>query len=136
TNGGLGVVGYHLDLGAEGRLQRTVSGLQPGRDYRISLRYARNSAVTVPEDGVVSADVTIGSLDDTIVATAANPSRSTRDVTFGTYVATFTATARSETLTLAASGTSAGVIVDDLVIIGVEPGLDDVPVHYAFDEGE
>src|SRR5690606_13195912 len=65
-----------------------------------------------------------------------NPSRSTRDVTFGTYVATFTATARSETLTLAASGTSAGVIVDDLVIIGVEPGLDDVPVHYAFDEGE
>lgn len=136
TNGGLGVVGYHLDLGAEGRLHRTVSGLQPGREYRISLRYARDSGVTVPDGGVVSADVSIGTLDDTIVATEATPSRSTREVTFGTYVATFTATQRSETLALAASGTSAGVIIDDLVIIGQDPGLDEPRVYYDFDEGE
>ncbi|TDC47939.1 DUF1929 domain-containing protein [Jiangella ureilytica] len=137
--GGLGVVGYHLDLGESGSLTRTIDDLVPGREYRISLRYARDSRVSVPADGTVSADLSIGSLDATITATADEPSGISgipRPSTFGTYVGTFTATARSEPLTLTGSGTSAGVIVDDLTIVGVDPGVEDVPIHYTLDEGE
>lgn len=137
--GGLGVVGYHLNLGESGSITRTIDGLVPGREYRVSLRYARDSNVTVGDDDTVSADLTIGSLDTTITATADHPSGIfgvPRKSTFGTFVDTFTATSRSEPLTLAASGTSAGVVVDDLVVIAVDPGVEDVPIHYEFDEGE
>lgn len=137
--GGLGVVGYHLDLGESGSLTRSIDGLVPGKEYRISLRYARDSRETVGDGDTVSADVSIGSLDTTITATGDEPSGISgipRPTTFATFVGTFTATERSEPLTLTASGSSAGVVVDDLTIIGVDPGPDDVPVHYTFDEGE
>jgi type 1 glutamine amidotransferase len=119
TMGGLGVVGYQLNLGANGRLERPVKDLIPGQEYRISLRYARDSGVAVGAGDTVSADLSIGSLDTTITATADEPSRhptAPTEVTFATYAGTFTATQRTETLTLAASGTSAGVVIDDLVI--------------------
>lgn len=137
--GGLGVVGYHLDLGESGSLTRTIDGLVPGKEYRIALRYARDSRVSVGDGDTVSADLSIGSLDTTITATGDEPSGVSgipRPSTFATYTGTFTASASSEPLTLTGSGSSAGVIVDDLTILGVDPGPDDVPVHYAFDEGE
>ncbi len=135
SNGGLGIVGYHLALGASGDLERRITGLDPGRDYRISLRYARDSRAAAAA-GDARAQLGIGSLSTTITATAAgNPSQSARAVTFGTYVGTFTASARAETLTLTAPGTGAGLVVDDLVIIGADPGTGSVPVHYEFEEG-
>jgi large repetitive protein len=115
--GGLGVVGYQLDLGQGGSLERSIGDLNPNQEYRISLRYARDSGVAVGDGDTVSADLSIGSLNTTL--TADQPSRHPTDsteVTFDTYVGTFTATQRTETLSLAASGTSAGVVIDDLVI--------------------
>lgn len=119
TMGGLGAVGYQLNLGANGSLERSIRDLIPGQEYRISLRYARDSGVTVGAGDTVSADLSIGSLDTTITATADEPSRhpsTPTEATFATYVDTFRATRRTETLTLAASGTTAGVVIDDLVI--------------------
>jgi hypothetical protein len=134
SNGGLGAVGYHLALGASGALERPIGGLDPGREYRLSLRYARDSRSTAA--GPAVAALRIGSLDTTLTATAEeNPSQSGRPVTFGTYVGTFTASARSEELTLAAPGTGAGLVVDNLVIISTDPGSGDVPVRYEFEEG-
>jgi hypothetical protein len=81
------------------------------------LRYARDSGVPVGAGDTVSADLSIGSLATTI--TANEPSRhptTPTEVTFETFVGTFTATRPTETLRLAASGTSAGVIIDDLVV--------------------
>ncbi|SEM07903.1 Type 1 glutamine amidotransferase (GATase1) [Blastococcus sp. DSM 46786] len=135
SNGGLGHVGYHLALGPDGTIERRISGLDVGREYRLSLRYARDSR-SAAGDGDATARVAVGSLDATVTATAAgNPSQSGREVTFGTYVGTFTATARSEMLTLAGPGSGAGMVVDDLVIISAEPGTGDVPVQYSFEEG-
>ena len=130
--GGQGLVGYHLALGNAGSLQRQITGLDAGREYRISLRYARDnrSAGT----GNASALVDVGSLDNVpLTATAANPSTAP----FTTYSGTFTAGARSETLTLAAApGSAAGMVVDDLVIVSATPGTGEVPVRYQFEEGE
>ncbi|MDO9456450.1 LamG-like jellyroll fold domain-containing protein [Nocardioides sp.] len=135
SQGGLGQVGYHLGLGASGSLERSITGLDPGRSYRISLKYARDSRSAGTVDG--KAAVKVGSLDATLTATTANPSQNGngRLTTFKTYVDTFTASARSETLTLSAPGGAPGVMIDDLVITAVDPGLSDVPIHYELDEG-
>ncbi|PZG13322.1 hypothetical protein C1I95_23930 [Micromonospora craterilacus] len=133
TNGGLGVVGTHLALGTTAKIERQIQGLDPGREYRISLRYARDSR-TPGSAGDAITGLSIGSLTASIRAGTDTPSQSSQAVTFGTYVGTFTASKRSESLTLASTG-GAGMMVDDLVIIGVDPGLNDVPIHYEFEEG-
>lgn len=130
--GGLGLTGYHLALGNDGGIERTLRGLDPGREYRVSLRYARDSrAAAGAGDG--TAQLAVGSLDTAITAT---PAQGSNTVTFETYVGTFTASARSETLSITGPGTGAGLVIDDLVVIGADPGVSDVPVHYEFEEGE
>ena len=129
SNGGLERVGYHLALGASGSLQRPIEDLQPGREYRLSLRYARDSRAAAG----ATAEVSIADLTATLAPTAQQVSQGS-PTTFGTYVGTFTATTTTEVLQLASTGTG-GVLVDNLVVIGTDPGLDDAPVHYRFDEG-
>lgn len=131
--GGLGLAGYHLALGGSGSLERTLTGLEPGRDYRVSLRYARDSrsAGTAP----ASAALSVGDLDATLTATTATTSQSNGPVTYASYVGTFTASARSETLALAGTSAGVGLMVDNLVVISADPGVNDVPIHYEFEEG-
>ncbi|WP_322938700.1 LamG-like jellyroll fold domain-containing protein [Nocardioides bizhenqiangii] len=129
SQGGLGGTGYHLALSESGSIERTLEGLDPGREYRISLRYARDSRVPGAEPG--TAQLSVGSLDTAITAGTDLPSQGNQETTFGTFVGVFTASQRSETLTL--SGES--LMVDDLVIISADPGVADVPVHYEFEEG-
>lgn len=129
SQGGLGGTGYHLGVGAEGSLTRTVKGLDPGREYRLSLRYARDSRSAGTAPG--TADLSIGDLSTTLSAAPDLSSQSK----FGKYVGTFTAGARSQDLTIAAGDSGAGVMIDDLVIVGSDPGASDVPVHYEFEEG-
>ncbi|GAB2652037.1 LamG-like jellyroll fold domain-containing protein [Kribbella swartbergensis] len=129
--GGLGLTGYHLGLGTSGSLERTLKGLDPGREYRISLRYARDSR-SAAGAGPATAALSIGDLNATLTATTDLPSTGA----FGTYVGSFTAAARSQTLSLKAPGTGAGLMIDNLVIIGVDPGASDVPIHYEFEEGQ
>ncbi|BDZ41999.1 hypothetical protein GCM10025865_12980 [Paraoerskovia sediminicola] len=128
--GGLGSTGYHLGVGSEGSLTRTVDGLDPGREYRLSLRYARDSRSDGTAPG--TADLTVGDLSTTLTA---GQDLSSQDE-FGTYVGTFVAGGRSQDLTLSAGDSGAGVMVDDLVIVGSDPGVSDVPVHYELDEGD
>ncbi|WP_345528097.1 LamG-like jellyroll fold domain-containing protein [Nocardioides endophyticus] len=134
TQGGLGGTGYQLALGQSGSIERRLQGLDPGREYRVSLRYARDSR-SVGGTGAANAQLKVGSLDATITATTDNPSQGTNDTTYGTYAATFTADQRTETLSLTGDGTGAGLMVDDLVVVGSDPGLSDVPIHYEFEEG-
>lgn len=131
SQGGLGAVGYHLALGESGSVERTIGGLDPGREYRVSLRYARDSRSAVAGDA--TARLSVGSLDTTLTSDAPSQSQA---VTFDSYVGTFTATKRSETLTLASPDPGAGMVIDNLVVIGADPGTSDVPVHYEFEEGE
>ncbi|WP_209020536.1 LamG-like jellyroll fold domain-containing protein [Nocardioides sp. 1609] len=133
SQGGFGRVGYALGLGATGSLERTLTGLDPGREYRVSFKYARDSRSAGAADGKAVVDV--ADLDETITATTANPSQSSGALTYLTFVDTFTASARSETLTLSAPGGAAGVMIDDLVVAAAEPGLSEPAVHYALDEG-
>ena len=135
ANGGLGSAGYHLALGDTGSLERTLDGLDPGREYRVSLRFARDSRDATGV-GPAAAQLSVGSLDTTVTAGTDTPSQAGSGTTFDTLIETFTADSRSETLRLAAPGSGAGLVVDDLVVIGVDPGLGDVPVHYEFEEGE
>lgn len=129
SNGGLGLTGYHLALGQSGKIERRLEGLDPGREYRVSLRYARDSRDTGAASA--SAKLKVGSLDTTITATTDTPSRTK----FDTFVETFTASKRSEVLSLATSGTGPGLVIDDLVVASVGAGLGDVPVRYEFEEG-
>ncbi|MBO0609282.1 LamG-like jellyroll fold domain-containing protein [Myceligenerans salitolerans] len=129
SQGGLGLTGYHLGVGDDGSLTRTVKGLDPGREYRVSLRYARDSRSAGTAPG--TADLSIGDLSTTLSAT---PDLSSQEA-FGKYVGTFVADARSQDLTISAGDSGAGLMIDDLVIIGSDPGASDVPVHYEFDEG-
>ncbi|KRD44741.1 hypothetical protein ASE38_11815 [Cellulomonas sp. Root930] len=131
--GGLGLTGYHVALGGSGSLERTLTGLEPDREYRVSLRYARDSR-SPATSGPGTAALSVGSLSTTLTATTDTPSQSTGRITFGTYVGTFTASARTETLSLVGAG--AGLVIDDLVVIGVDPGASDVPIHYEFEEGQ
>lgn len=133
SQGGLGLTGYHLALGKSGSIERRLTGLDPGSEYRVSFRYARDSR-SPAGDGPANASLKVGDLDATVTAGTDTPSQS-GTVTFKTGVETFTASARSETLTLAGSGSGGGLMVDDLVVIATDPGLDEAPVHYAFSEG-
>ncbi|HXH79950.1 LamG-like jellyroll fold domain-containing protein [Nocardioides sp.] len=131
--GALGATGYHVALGAAGDMSRVVQGLDAGRDYRISLRYARDSR-SAAGAGAANAQLSIGSLDTTLTSTVSSAGDG-QDQVFETYVGTFTAAARSQTLRLAAGAGDAGMMVDNLVITSVDPGASDVPIHYEFDEG-
>lgn len=129
SNGGLGLTGYQLALGQAGSIQRKIDGLTPGREYRVSLRYARDSRDT--GNTPAAAKLKVGSLDTTITATTDTPSRTKYD----TLVETFTASKRTEVLSLATTGTGPGLMIDDLVVAAQGPGLDDSPVRYEFEEG-
>ncbi|MEI5676467.1 MULTISPECIES: LamG-like jellyroll fold domain-containing protein [unclassified Nocardioides] len=132
SQGGLGAQGYHLGLGQSGHLERRLTGLDVGREYRVSLRYARDSRVA--GTGSATAQLAVAGLDATLTATTANPSQG-KAGTFATYVGTFTATKRSEVLTLKAPGSGAAMMIDDLVVISQDPGTADVPIRYQFEEG-
>ncbi|GAA1870076.1 LamG-like jellyroll fold domain-containing protein [Myceligenerans crystallogenes] len=129
SQGGLGATGYHLGVGAQGSLTRTVKGLDPGREYRISLRYARDSRSSGTAPG--TARLSVGDLSTTLSA-GADLSSQTK---FGTYAGTFVAGARSQDLMISAGDSGAGVMVDDLVVVSSDPGTSDVAVHYELDEG-
>ena len=126
--GGLGLTGYHLGLGGSGSLERVLTGLDPGRDYRISLRYARDGR-SAGTDAATTA-LSVGDLSTTLTAGTDLSSQNA----FGTYVGTFTAGARQQTLSLSGTGT-AGMMIDDLVVVGQDPGASDVPIRYEFEEG-
>ncbi|MFD2024839.1 LamG-like jellyroll fold domain-containing protein [Promicromonospora aerolata] len=130
SQGGLGRTGYHLGVGDEGSLTRTLKGLDPGREYRLSLRYARDSRSAGTAPG--TANLSVGDLSATLTAQADVSSQDR----FATYVGTFVAGARSQDLTVTAGDSGAGVMIDDLVVVGSDPGASDVPVHYTFDEGD
>ena len=127
--GGLGSTGYHLALNNTGSINRTLRGLDVGRTYRVSLRYARDSrsAGTAAGTGTVS----VANLNATLSAGTALSSQTA----FGTYVGTFTATARQHTLTIAGGGSGTNLVVDDLVVVGAQSGTAEPAVSYQFDEG-
>ena len=126
--GGMGLQGYHLGLGGSGSLERVLTGLDPGRDYRLSLRYARDGRSAGTDAATTS--LSVGDLSTTLTA---GPGLSSQNP-FGTYVGSFTAAARQQTLSLSGTG-SAGMMIDDLVVVGEDPGASDVPVRYEFEEG-
>ena len=128
--GGLGLTGYHLAVGADGDLTRTLEGLDVGRDYRVSLRYARDSRSAGTAPG--TADLSVGDLTQTLSAGTELPSQAA----FGTWSGTFTATARRMPLTISGGGAAASVVIDDLVVVGTQAGASDVPIHYEFEEGD
>ncbi|GIF72531.1 hypothetical protein Asi02nite_20490 [Asanoa siamensis] len=130
--GGLGLTGYQLSLGNAGNIRRTLSSLTPGTTYRVSLRYARDSRVS--GTGSASASLTVGNLNATITAPTSLPSTAN----YGTYVGTFTAATATQTLTLRGPGTGAGLMIDDLVVVGDDPPPTPVgvPVRYEFEEGQ
>lgn len=132
NQGGLGLTGYQLAMGTDGSIERTLRGLEPGSDYRVSLKLARDSrtAGTAP----ATAQLTVGDLDATLTATTANPSQSSgANMTYGNYVGTFTADSRQETIAITSNG-EAGLMIDDLAIFGA-PGMPNAQVHYTFEEG-
>ncbi len=129
--GGMGLQGYQLGLGSSGSLERVLKGLDPGREYRISLRYARDGR-SAAGLGDATAALSVGNLTTTLTRTTAQSSQNA----FGKFVGTFTAEARQQALSLTAPGTGAGLMIDDLVIVGADPGASDVPIHYEFEEGE
>ncbi|SEC15332.1 Type 1 glutamine amidotransferase (GATase1) [Nocardioides exalbidus] len=129
SNGGLGSTGYHLALTNAGSITRTLKGLDVGRTYRVSLRYARDSrsAGTASATGTVS----IANLNAPLTAGTALSSQTA----FGTYVGTFTASARQHALTIAGGGSGNNLVVDDLVVVGAQSGTAEPAVSYQFDEG-
>lgn len=128
--GGMGLQGYHLGLGNAGSIERVLKGLDPGRDYRISLRFARDGR-SASGAGDATAALSVGDLSATLTASTTTPSTSA----FAKYVGTFTAGARQQPLSLTAPGSGAGMMIDDLVIVGADPGASDIPIHYEFEEG-
>ncbi|GIF64078.1 hypothetical protein Ais01nite_21130 [Asanoa ishikariensis] len=130
--GGLGLTGYQLSLGNAGSITRTLSSLTPGTTYRVSVRYARDSRVS--GTGSATANLTVANLNATITATTSLPSTGN----YGTYVGTFTAATSTQTLTLRGPGTGAGMMIDDLVVVGDDapPTPVGVPVRYEFEEGQ
>ncbi len=129
SQGGLGLTGYHLALGTEGSLTRTLRGLDAGKEYRLSVRYARDSRSAGTQPG--TADLTVGDLTATLSAGTELSSQTA----FGTWVGTFTAGGRQQDLTLTAGDSGAGLMIDDLVVVATEATTSDVPVHYEFEEG-
>ena len=86
--GGLGLTGYHLATGTTGKLTRTLQGLDVGREYRLSVRYARDSRSAGTAPG--TANLAVGGLSADLSAGTDQSSQNA----FATYVGTFTATAR------------------------------------------
>jgi large repetitive protein len=127
--GGMGLTGYHLAMGTAGDLTRTLTGLDPGKEYRLSVRYARDSRSAGTAPGTV--DLTVGSLSETLSAATTQSSTAA----FATYVGTFTADGRQEALNLSAGDSGAGLVLDDLVIVASDAGASDIPIHYEFEEG-
>ncbi|WP_322921458.1 LamG-like jellyroll fold domain-containing protein [Nocardioides renjunii] len=127
--GALGLTGYHLAVGADGELTRTLKGLSVGKQYRLSVRYARDSrsAGTAPGTAALS----IADLTTTLSASTQKSS----NAAFDTFVGTFTATARQQDLTISGGGPGGSVVLDDLVVVGTGLGVDDAVVQYAFEEG-
>ncbi len=121
--GGLGLTGYHLAVGTTGKLTRTLQGLDVGKDYRLSVRYARDSRSTGTAPG--TANLTIGGLSADLSAGTDQSSQNA----FATYVGTFTATSRRMPLVLTAGSSGAGLVVDDLVVVGTASGASDIPVQ-------
>jgi type 1 glutamine amidotransferase len=126
---GLGLTGYHLALGNDGSLTRTLTGLDVGREYRLSVRYARDSRSTGTGPGTAS--LSVADLDTTLTAGTDQPSTAP----FATFVGTFTATARQQDLTITGGGPGATLVLDDLVVVGSRAGVADVPIRYEFEEG-
>ncbi len=127
--GGLGLTGYHLAVGANGSLTRTLKGLDAGKEYRVSVRYARDSRSAGTAPG--TATLSVGDLTGNLSAGTDLPSTAA----FGTYVGTFTAGARQQDLTISASAAAAGLVLDDLVVVATDAGTSDIPIHYEFEEG-
>ncbi|WP_236666636.1 LamG-like jellyroll fold domain-containing protein [Nocardioides baculatus] len=127
--GGLGLTGYHLAMGTTGKLTRTLQGLDVGQDYRLSIRYARDSRSAGTAPG--TANLTVGGLSADLSAGTDLSSQNA----FGTYVGTFTATARRMPLVLTAGSSGAGLVVDDLVVVGSRAGATEVPIRFRFEEG-
>lgn len=127
--GGLGLTGYHLAVGADGDLTRTVQGLDVGKEYRVSIRYARDSRSAGTAPGTASLEI-----GDLAASLSASPDLSSQ-TEFGTWTGTFTADARRMPLTIAGGGGPANVVVDDLVVVPTSAGASDVPIHYEFEEG-
>jgi type 1 glutamine amidotransferase len=127
--GGLGLTGYHLAVGATGKLTRTLQGLDVGKDYRLSVRYARDSRSAGAAPG--TANLAIGGLSADLSASTDQSSQNA----FATYVGTFTATSRRMPLSITAGSSGAGIVLDDLVVVGTAAGASDVPVRYEFEEG-
>ncbi len=127
--GGLGLTGYHLAVGADGDLTRTLQGLDVGQDYRLSVRYARDSRSAGAAPG--TANLSIGNLSADL---SAGPDLSSQTA-FGTYSGTFTATLRRMPLTITGGGAAANVVLDDLVVVATKSGASDVPIQYEFEEG-
>ncbi|MEV6301261.1 LamG-like jellyroll fold domain-containing protein [Actinoplanes sp. NPDC051861] len=131
--GGLGLTGYQLGLGNAGNISRTLTDLTPGTTYRVSLRYARDSR-SASGAGAATATLTVGGLNATLNATTSLPSTGN----YGTYAGTFTAATSTQTLTLRGPGTGAGLMIDDLVVVGDDPPppTSGIPVRYEFEEGQ
>ena len=126
---GLGLTGYHLAVGAAGDMTRTIKGLDVGKEYRVSLRHARDSRSTGTGPGTAS--LSVANLSTTLSAGTDRPSTAP----FDTFVGTFTATARQQDLTITGGGSGAGLVIDNLVVVGNGPGAADPDVAYAFEEG-
>jgi len=125
---GLGLTGYHLAVGNDGSMTRRLTGLDVGREYRLSVRYARDSRSTGTGPGTAS--LSVADLDATLSAGTDTPSTAP----FATFVGTFTATGRQQDLTITGGGPGASVVIDDLVVVGSRAGVADVPIHYEFEE--
>lgn len=126
---GLGRTGYHLSPGNTGSITRTIKGLDAGKEYRVSLRFARDSRSTGTAPGTAS--LAVGGLTTTLSAGADRPSTAP----FDTFVGTFTATGRQQDLTITGGGPGATLVVDDLVVVGTGLGVADAQVSYQFNEG-
>ncbi|MBD3915928.1 ThuA domain-containing protein [Nocardioides hwasunensis] len=126
---GLGQTGYVLSVGANGDLSRPVQGLDVGQEYRLSIRYARDSRAAGTAPG--TANLSIGTLDAALSAGAETSSTGA----FGTYVGTFTATSRRMPLSIKGGGAAANLVLDNLVIVPTRAGASEPAVHYKLDEG-
>ncbi len=125
--GGLGLTGYHLALGTTGDMTRTLKGLDVGKEYRVSVRYARDNRTAGTAPG--TADLSIADLTQALSTSTASTTA------FDTFTGTFVATARQQDLTISGTGSGAGLVLDNLVVVGTGLGVSDVPIQYDFEEG-
>jgi hypothetical protein len=65
----LGLTGYHLALGTTGDMTRTLKGLDVGKEYRVSVRYARDNRTAGTAPG--TADLSIADLTQALSTSTA-----------------------------------------------------------------